>query len=448
MTYEPTDAEYTNTVMRIEQHPAYAQRPIRQVKTDALAYRWVQPYYTLRQGTDHEASIREVENRICAAAGLPPMWEQPPVPTLRPLSVRAGRLFDGQAYVGWRGISEFSAIHLCRIGQQGELRRRLERAQDAACNGIRVLAMAKNLFDLRPSYSGYGDALSQAVAMAAEYGLYTELVVFADAQDIMPSHETRVSFARDISLWASDKPSVLIQTANEPYKNGWQSATDPLLLDITRRAAFPCSYSIGDPPDYVADPSVSAEPLAGELDILAHNSPILVLHAERKADDSRYAAWVDHLKGFDEAYANPLQAYRIHDEPMGASSNYEPGRRDNRADAHRAACLVAACLHIGYTYHYISEQNDGTPGLDGQTWATMVPQTPDYVFRNAGTAGAFVKSFQGWDKIRTTDNGTDGWFVAYGKEGVARNMTLGDGVAIVDRYAIGPSVELYHAVKG
>lgn len=122
----------------------------------------------------------------------------PPVPQLGRLSVRDARLFDGQKYVGWRGVSEFDAIHLARTGQQAELVRRLDRAVSNGCNGIRVLMMARNLFDLKPSHPGYWGALEAVLVLTAERGLYVELCLFADAQYVMPNHQDRLDFARQV----------------------------------------------------------------------------------------------------------------------------------------------------------------------------------------------------------------------------------------------------------
>jgi hypothetical protein len=392
-------------------------------------------------GMSWDQSEKKHIKELRVQLGLPN--PEPPIPPLTSLRVREGRLWDGARYIGWRGISEFDAIHAVRTGNEADLIRRLDRAKENGCNGIRVLMMAENLFQLAPSMPNYWEALTRAVNLANERGLYVELCIFADAQMVMPNHQARLEFAKQVADYTRDWPGVIYQLSNEPMKNGWQSATDPELLQIAQNTTFSAPFSIGDPSDYVTDPA-TGEPLRSELEKLGRRSPILVLHGERKYQDSRFAGWVDHLKGFDEVYDNPEQDYRIHDEPMGAAAEFINGRRDNRPDAHRAAALVCAVLGIGFTFHYISAQSDATPGLDGQSIASAIPQTPDYHFKNAGYGS--VLKFTGWDKIRTTDNGVEAWAVAYGHPNVQRTIEWASGWKPTVYYE-SPSVILYHATR-
>ena len=169
------------------------------------------------------------------------------------------------------------------------------------------------------------------------------------------------------------------------------------------------AWSIGDPTD-------DAATVAQEFAVLVPRSRVLVLHGSR-ASSGQWARWVDHLKGFDEIDAGSCA--RIHDEPMGAASTFQDGRRDNRSLAHLAASFVCAVMGVGFTYHYISEADDATPGLDLCAAARLIPQSPDFTFRNAGTGGACVVRFEGYDKVRTCDNGREAWAVGYGRAGDA-----------------------------
>lgn len=379
--------------------------------------------YAVRMQYDHDAgmpwdqSVRKHLNEVRDELGLP--HPEAPAPQLWPLTLDNGRLRTEAGYTGIRCVTEFSLPYRMRIGDEGEVVRRLDRCVANGANAARMLMMAKNMFPLyRPDW----DAASRAVVLAAERGLYTEACLFADAQDLFPSSADRQVIMREFGDWCAAHPTVIPQVANEPFKNGWTGATDPALLYLAQMLEARLGtrlFSIGDPNDYVEiDPATGkpyedCRPLRGWLELLAERSHILVLHAERKGKDSRYAGWVDHLKGFDEVYDNPLKKFRWHDEPMGAASTYQDGRRDDRADAHRAAILCAAVMGMGYTYHYISEQDDATPGMDGFLLSRQISQDPSYRFHNAGTGGA-VKSFDVYDKVRTCDNGADGWAVGYG----------------------------------
>lgn len=448
-----TDPELTNAVLRIEAHPHYANRPTRETKVDPLGYgAWVPDYARNREsGLDHEPAIRATENAICTVAGLPLMWPPEPTPLLSRLAVKDGRLHDGTAYLGWRGVSEFDAIHRVRHAMTKDIERRFDRAAANGCNGVRVFGMARNLFDLHPAMLSYWDALEVVVLFANARGLYVEFCLFADAQMVMPRHVDRVQFTLDMAKFCKGRPGVIAQLANEPRKNGWAEADDPALFDLAhvfKSVAPDVLLSIGDPADYVKK-GEEPEPLQGRLARLAKASDILVLHGERKSQDSRYAGWVDHLKGFHGVYSNPLRRYRIHDEPMGAAGVSIDSKRDHRPGAHRAAALVCAVMGIGFTYHYISAQDDATPGMDGQKFAAMIPQTPDFHFRNAGTTGSCVDAFKGWDKVRTCDNGREGWAVAYGppEQASERRITWASGWRHDYTVAVDPDVHLYRAVK-
>lgn len=416
----PRHDEYLDMAERLEATYRDAGHAPRETCVDTLgAGLWLGTYVERYQAGGHEPAVRSVLNQIADIEGRPRPYPAPPVPTIGRLRVDRGRLFDvvGQRWIGWHGISEFALIYLAHAGREGEAIRRLDRAAGAGRNGVRVLGMARHLFDLRPSMPGYWASVERVVQLARDRGLYVELCWFADAQDVMPERADRHRFAQAVAAFCHAHPTVIGQVANEPFKNGWASATDPALFavaNILREGAPETLWSLGDPVDVVDDPT-TGQPLRGALEELAERSDILVLHGERKRRDDRFAGWVDHLKGFDEVYENPRQRARWHDEPMGAASAYQDGRRDHRPTAHLAASLTCAVLGMGFTYHYISEQDDAVPGLSLCAAAALVPQAPDFRFRNAGTGGACVTSFAGYDKVRTCDNGREAWAVAYGQ---------------------------------
>ena len=372
------------------------------------------------------------ECREALGLSAPP---SPPVAALTPLRVEQGRLRNDHGWLHWRGLSEFSALHLVRTGSEGELIRRLDRAQACGRNGIRVLMMARNMFDLAPSMVGYWLAADRMVALAEAHGLYVEACLFADAQDVMPDAHSRQVLTLAFAAWCREHPTVFPQLCNEPFKNGFTGATDPELLALADQFAanYGKPFSIGDPQD-VVDDKATGEPLRGALTTLGQRSAVLVLHGERKAQDARWAPWVDHLKGFDEVYHNGTGTYRIHDEPMGAASVTIDARRDSRGEAHLAAALVCAVMGVGFTYHYISEQDDATPGLERCVGQMLVPASPDFIFRNAGTPGACVVAFEpGLDKIRTCDNGHEAWAVGYGHAPAGVTWAAGWSPQIITR---------------
>jgi hypothetical protein len=402
--------------------------------------------YTSGQCATWAAACDRAARELRAVLGVSEPEPTYPLPTS--LRVESRRIRTEAGIWGWHGITEFDGIYLVLNGLENEWRRRLERAATCQRTGVRVLGMAKNLFALSPAMPGYADAVRRMAELARDYGQNVELCAFADAQDVMPDPGTRLAFAYQVKGYCEAMPWMFPSVANEAYKNGWSSSTDPALKELAKAMG---ALIVSDPPDLVTNPD-TADPLKSDLTLLSGYSPILVIHAERKGKDTRFAAWVDHLKGFDEVGQFGGCA-KMHQEPMGAASVYQDGKRDNRPLAHLAASLVCATMGIGFTYHYIASQDDATPGLDLCAAARLIPQTPDYQFRNAGTGGAIVTSFDGYDKIRCCDNGQTGYAVGYGHQGGKVEFasgwtakTIGDWEQTVDGEP--GRVTLWQTVKG
>jgi hypothetical protein len=365
------------------------------------------------------------------------------------LRVIEGRFATDAGVTGLHTISEFSGAHLCRTGNAGEFERRLDRAAAARRNGARVFLMARNLFDLSPMQPGYWDAATRAVDLAAARGLYTETCLFPDAQMVMPSADDRRALVTDYGAWCRAHVSVLPSLANEAGANGWDSVTDPALLELADRFADAYGsrdFLIGDVPDVVTD---GQEPLRGRLLTLAARSSVLSVHDDRAEDAARFARWVDHLKGLAE-YRDAVKGCALyHGEPMGMASvrdvpigNGKTYRRENRAEALVAATCIAAITQTGFCTHYISEQDDTVPGLMESAIAADIPQGPDWRFINAAIGGSPVTGFSGWEKVRPSTNGAEAWACAYGLS--KGTITWADGF-IPEKVFDGVNVEIWHA---
>lgn len=371
-----------------------------------------------------------------------------------PIRVAQGRFRNDDGFLGIHAISEFSAVWLVLNGREDELRRRLSRAASARRNVARVFMMASNLFSLSPFMPGYWTAVERAVMIAAEYGIYLELCLFADAQMVMPDAADRERQVQLFATYCAKRSSVIPQLCNEPNQNGFSDATDPALLTLADRFAQVYGsrdFSIGDPPDDVEE--ATGEPLGGRLETLAQHSTMLVLHDSRKEDPARFARWVDHLKGMhDFRSRSSLRNVAFwHDEPMGMAGvrdvplgNNRTYRREDRADALIAAACVAAVTQSGFTTHYISEQNDVIPGLEESAIAADIPQTPEWQFFNAGTGGSPVTAFTGFEKVRPSTNGREAWAIAYGQQKGSISWASGYNP---ERVYSGPNAELWKATK-
>ena len=76
---------------------------------------------------------------------------------------------------------------------------------------VRVLTMAENLFALEPEHGRA--ALPRLLTMAAERGLYVEIVALADTGAIRLDIDEHV---REVGAIAGRHPNALVELANEP----------------------------------------------------------------------------------------------------------------------------------------------------------------------------------------------------------------------------------------
>lgn len=346
----------------------------------------------------------------------------PPVPMLEVIRIEQRRYRAGDRWIVPRFGTEFDAVWLVLNGQLPELQRRLDRWEVARMNGIRFAGMLDwrhadqspyRVFS--PRDAGYWEATDTVCAELAKRRMWPEWAFFCDAQRIVPDPGERRLWSDAAASKCSQNPHWIFQGANEARKNGWSEADDSALLDLVRhvKVVSPQTLvSVSDPID-PDDPAQVATYNDRQRRIRAVAN-YLVVHPSRMVDHSRWARWIEHLKGAADT-ADLMDTPVWHDEPTGMSSVWVHERRDNRVTAHVAAQLVGA-MTGGYTVLHRADENDGTPGLLEGAIAADIPGSPDYKFYNAGTPGAPVGSFNGYDKVRCLWNGRDGYAVGFGHQ--------------------------------
>ncbi len=290
-----------------------------------------------------------------------------------------------------------------------------------------------NLCDLHGDLSGYWPAVERTKQLCNEVGAYANFVIGVDLNgwthaQMWQWYETwKVRYGKD--------PGVLLSLFNEPYQNGVKDATDPFVLEMARDLAAYCGHKdfiIGDARDG-DNPDASKETIE-QSKKLAEYTNMLVLHNSRLggaqvAPDGRLRRYLDHLEGFFDVIAethkvNP-NTVGIHEEPYGQASERWvpiPGRSPYEREADWQCATIAAVSSelcgLYYCYHYVSEQNDGTPGLDviGKLLSGFV-LTPNDVYRNDSWSGSATSGFS-WrgGKCRSNVNGIDGRVIVYGTD--------------------------------
>lgn len=224
------------------------------------------------------------------------------------------------------------------------------------------------------------------------------------------------------------------------------------LADVARSVLWHGDFSIGDPQDG-DDVDASAETLKQCVE-LAEHSNIIVIHSSRAGDaqpsGDRFRRWIDHMEGFYDVMSechkvNP-NSWGCHDEPMGFAgiSQVAGHARETDPEAALAGELTAQMIGCGFTYHYISAQNDGTPGLDllGQFTAHL-PADPSWSYRNDSWQGSATHGFTGWGKVRSYTNGSNAFVLASGT--TKGSITWANGFTPDQTLYDGENVTVYHA---
>ena len=405
--------------------------------------------FTLKDMGDGNVALQTAHGKwTCATGGgggtviadrpEPAAWEtfKSSVPLVRGRGTRAiagrvrmvqGRFQNDAGWWPWRVVSDLSGPAYLLTGRESQLAQRLDVYAQGGRTGVRMCGMIgtwRPQDRYSPRTPGYWDALAQVYDLCAARGLYLELCLFADAQVLVPDNGERAQWLDRFADFIASRPGVIPQVANEPFKNGWSSATDPQLTDLAERLAARLGhrdFSLGDPEDG-DDVDASAETTAALVQ-LSQRSNLVVLHSSRMSAPDRWRRWVDHLGGVTTVFPQLRSGVAFsQDEPMGAGAQMQDGRRDNDPDAFVAAHLTSLCCAQGFTYHWIVDESltvDQLPGFAVVApWIDRVPVSPDWRYCNdswPGSPTAGVKVVGKPGKIRNLVNGSHFWTVAYGE---------------------------------
>lgn len=263
----------------------------------------------------------------------PPEPEPPPVPD----GTEAGvitierptmRDEDGLCWQ-WRGFTDFLLFYrdLCGV----DLTPFFDERIGLGANVLRVFSMV-GWDECQPrfypqDFPDYYPRLRAFADRAADRGVRLEIVVFADAQIVMPDAQARQEHLRRCLEALGDCWNVFIEIANEPFKNlpgGDQEAIDLAMNSSTTLPMATGEYSSW-PPAPTCDYGTT--------------------HCDRSDDWPRKCK--DLMDRCDESDDTPW----IGDEPMGAAEVSEPGRRDADPDNHAWYAAGAQMFGPGATFH-------------------------------------------------------------------------------------------------
>lgn len=290
-----------------------------------------------------------------------------------------------------RAISEFDFIHLARTGQRDLVTSLIAKGQAHGRNAFRVFTRCYNLFPLDGTQPGYWDAVNWVYETLTNAGCYFNPVFIVDRRRQAENGEwiTLLSDA-DTDAWVATwrdwcrgKAGVLPALVNEPEQpwQGYSGPTDARLIRYAEDCAAAWGHKdfiLGAAPDG-NDPDASKETIALSKEVARYVN-FIVLHSSRQGGanvqpDGRLRRWIDHLEGFVDVIdacrsVNP-HAHGFHEEPMGHASVQHvpigPGKtyeREYDPECALAAAATSEFCGLSYCYHYIRQQDAGTPGID------------------------------------------------------------------------------------
>lgn len=253
-------------------------------------------------------------------------------PSPQPLSLKISGMdfFDGAGTpFEWRGVTAFRLAEMIASGNETDAIAFLDWARREQLTVVRVLLTARHLFKLTPEDGRR--ALPRLLDLARERGLAVEIVALADTEGATFDYEAHL---REVGRIAAEKGNVFVEVANEPG----HPTQDRRLHD----------------PAFVAKlASVIPEPVIVALGSVEYGEgygagDYVTFHSSRGAKE-----W-DHVLGVTEG-ARLVAQFRkpvVSDEPIGAHSNYQQGRRDNEPSRFAAAAALTRFAGAGATFHY------------------------------------------------------------------------------------------------
>jgi hypothetical protein len=289
-------------------------------------------------------------------------------------------LSDGTPF-SWRGITAFRLLEMEAAGRGHEVDAYLAWAASERLNVVRVLAMAKHLFELPPA-RGLAH-LNALLDRAAAHGLYVEVVALADTGSYSFDPATHVDRVARI---CRDHPNALIEIANEPYHPTQEQRIHDLnyLRSLVRRVPSTILVASG----------------AAESPDIHGEGAYLTVHFPRSSGAEGWGHVRDLKSGRDllRAARKPI----INDEPIGAGPRFEPGRRDDVPERFRAAAIASRLIGLGATFHYEgglhARKPEGRELECFRAWQeawTLVPGAEPITPSDPGAAAGPVKALHG-----------------------------------------------------
>jgi len=207
---------------------------------------------------------------------------------------------------------------------------------------VRVLSMvgSQPYWDGRvidPTWSDYADTLDTLLDDLAAYGLRAEVVLFADAQDMMPEHSDRVAWVETMAGLLEERRDVVqfVEIANESNLNGVE---DWALAELTNQWAAISDIPVApSSPDGGDSAEEAINRLFQEYDIDAEHL-LLTPHFDRDQSEDGYRP---HRQPWEAQYYDAPSTIFTSNEPIGPGSSGESDSEPARLAIGMAATYLS-----------------------------------------------------------------------------------------------------------
>jgi hypothetical protein len=337
----------------------------------------------------------------------------PPLLRLR-IDGRVLRTADGRPFV-WQAMSAFRLVELVASGREIEADDFLARAAGTGVTLVRVFSMAGSccnpqgqpyLFRLEPAHGRA--ALPRLLELAANHGLYVEVVALLDTKFYTFDHKQHVyEIGQTCLVWVN----CVLELANEPMHGTQLSEiADPKYL-ATLNLVVPAEVPVAYGAAHGADDS----------NFTWSGGDYVPIHLDRADGEDEFThdgkgfRWVRHIKDALDT-AESLGKFTVNDEP----------RRDDLTPwKHTAVALICRVLGIGDTFHYGGGLHATWP--DGAELAAFegrrrgwqaIPADWQGRFYNVSHVGSMVPDAD-WStvlKVFSAASGNDAYTVAIGSQ--------------------------------
>jgi len=208
----------------------------------------------------------------------------------------------------WRGVTAFALLEQIAHGRRLDADAYMQWARATGFNLVRVLAMAEVLFTLTPEEGR--QHMAALFRMAAERGLYVEIVALADTARFGTTALGLREQVAAVGTIAAGHPNAVVQIANEHYHptQSRELHDAAALRELARLIPSRVLYT----------ESAAAEDTATEP-----QGMYITRHLSRGGSPARMIERVRLLGRLAVEAGKPL----VDGEPIGAAERDEPGRR-------------------------------------------------------------------------------------------------------------------------